>query len=181
MTLITGFTGAAIGNIFNASQGQVSFYLQSRYSFAQRVASAGSQRYAFDVRDGNGSHLFYFLTQIASGESGDTEYLAAGSGSPLLRTVRGRRTRCSAPGVVMQVTIGWSSTGASLYLNNTLVKSVRYTAPTPNWSAALSNFTRSIGAYEYLELRRLQRPRRRRHRRVHGVRARISEALALPR
>ena len=27
-------------------------------------------------------------------------------------------------GVVMRVTIGWSSTGASLYLNNTLVKSV---------------------------------------------------------
>jgi len=56
------FTGAAVGSIFNPSQGQVSFYLQSRYSFAQRQAIASSPRYAFDVRDGNG-HLFYFLTE----------------------------------------------------------------------------------------------------------------------
>src|SRR5262249_34834671 len=61
------FTGAQLGNIFNAQQGQIAFNLQSRYSFAQRLANAETARYTFDVRDGNGSHLFYFLTQVTSG------------------------------------------------------------------------------------------------------------------
>jgi hypothetical protein len=61
------FTGAAVGNIFNVSRGEISFYLKSRYSFAHRQASASEPRYAFDVRDGNGQHLFYFLTQVTSG------------------------------------------------------------------------------------------------------------------
>src|SRR5205823_6470156 len=43
------FTGSAIGSIFNVNQGQISFYLQSRRSFIQRLASAASARYAFDV------------------------------------------------------------------------------------------------------------------------------------
>ncbi len=34
------FTGSTIGNIFNAGQGQISFYLESRYSFAQRQSNA---------------------------------------------------------------------------------------------------------------------------------------------
>ena len=61
------FTGATIGNIFNVSQGQITFYLKSRYSFAQRTANAAAPRYAFDVQDGNGHHLFYFLTQVSGG------------------------------------------------------------------------------------------------------------------
>ena len=47
------FTGAPVGSIFNVNQGQISFYLKSRFSFAQRQSSATSPRYAFDVRDGN--------------------------------------------------------------------------------------------------------------------------------
>ena len=61
------FTGSTLGNIFNTSQGQIAFYLKSRYSFAQRTANASTPRYAFDVRDGNGNHLFYFLTQVSGG------------------------------------------------------------------------------------------------------------------
>ena len=61
------FTGSTVGNIFNTSQGQIAFYLKSRYSFAQRTANASTPRYAFDVRDGNGNHLFYFLTQVSGG------------------------------------------------------------------------------------------------------------------
>ena len=61
------FTGSTVGNIFNVNQGQITFYLKSRYSFAQRTANAAGPRYAFDVRDGNGNHLFYFLTQVSGG------------------------------------------------------------------------------------------------------------------
>src|SRR5260221_9726955 len=62
------FVGSTVGNIFNVSQGQVSFYLTSRYSFSQRHMSAAASRYAFYVRDGTTSnHLFYFLTEVSSG------------------------------------------------------------------------------------------------------------------
>src|SRR5579872_2945539 len=71
------FSGAALGNIFK-SQGQISFYLKSRYSFAQRQTSAAAPRYTFDVRDGNGNHLFMFYTKVISGYLQFT-YAAAGS------------------------------------------------------------------------------------------------------
>ncbi len=50
-------------------------------------------------------------------------------------------------GVSLAVTISWNGSTINLYLNNTLVKSVPYTLPTPNWSAS-SNF--DLGAYQYL-------------------------------
>ncbi len=121
-------TGTTIGNIFNMSQGQVTFNLQSRYSFAQRQASASAARYAFDVRDGNGNHLFDFLTQVVSGSLQFT-YLAAGAGSYYF-VPQGTENTLFGNGVTMQVTLSWNGTTSSLYLNGTLVKSVPYTAPT---------------------------------------------------
>jgi hypothetical protein len=138
------FTGAALGSIFNTAQGQITFYLKSRYSFAQRTVSAPTARYAFDVRDGNGAHLFNFLTQIASGSLVFT-YGAAGVGT-YYYVPAGTEDKLFGNGVILQVDISWSSAGVNLYLNNTLVKSVPYVAPSPNWSAA-SNF--DLGAYEY--------------------------------
>src|SRR6185369_565821 len=61
------FTSPKVGNIFDVNHGQITFYLKSRYSFAQRQVSASAPRYAFDVRDGNDQHLFYFLTQVTGG------------------------------------------------------------------------------------------------------------------
>jgi hypothetical protein len=138
------FTGAGLGTIFNTDQGQITFYLKSRYSLAQRVTTAATQRYAFDVRDGNGTHLFGFLTQVVSG-SLVFNYLAGGSGTYYYVPV-GTEDKLFGNGVILQVTISWSSGGVNLYLNNVLVKSVAYTKPSPNWTAA-SNF--DLGAYEY--------------------------------
>jgi hypothetical protein len=72
-------------------------------------------------------------------------YGAGGVGSYLCPAGRGgcsfRQRRSSAS----HDSLGAS--GSNVYLNNTLVKSVAYSAPTPNWSAA-SNF--DLGAQEYL-------------------------------
>jgi hypothetical protein len=139
------FTGAAIGGIFNTNQGQISFTLQSRYSFAQRQASAWSPRYAFDVRDGNGTHLFYFLTQVTSGYLYFT-YDIGGSGQNYWAP-KGTEDTLFGSGVTLAVTLSWSSSGLNLYLNGALVKSTAYSAPAANWTSA-SNF--DLGAYEYL-------------------------------
>jgi hypothetical protein len=60
------FTGASIGKIFKPRR----FYLESRYGFAQRSDSGSPERYSFDVRDRNGTHLFESLTQVAAVGSG---------------------------------------------------------------------------------------------------------------
>jgi hypothetical protein len=139
------FTGAGVGNIFNASQGQISFNLQSRYSFAQRTASAASPRYAFDVRDGNGVHDFYFLTEVSSGYL-EFGYDVAGT-SQYYYVPAGTENSLFGNGVIMQVTLSWNNGVAGLYLNGNLVKSSSFTPVSPSWTAA-SNF--DMGAYQYL-------------------------------
>jgi uncharacterized protein (TIGR03790 family) len=138
------FTGATVGNIFNVSQGQVSFYLQSRYTFAQRQASAATARYTFDVRDANG-HLFYYLTEVSSGRL--VISYNVGGGAQFYYVPQGTEDALFGNGVILQVTITWNGSLCQLYLNNALVQSSSYTVPTPSWTAA-SNF--DLGAYEYL-------------------------------
>ena len=138
------FTSATVGNIFNVKEGQISFLLQSRYSFAQREASASAPRYSFDVRDGSGAHWFYFLTEVISGTL-EFNYIVGGK-TLVYYVPQGTEDALFGDGVNLQVTINWGTSGTSLYFNNTLVQSSTYTAPTPSWTAA-SNF--DLGAYEY--------------------------------
>jgi len=138
------FTGAALGSIFNTGQGQISFYLKSRYSFAQRQASAAAPRYAFDVRDGNGQHLFYFFTMVSSGYL-LFEYEIAGA-SWYYYVPKGTEDALFGNGVILQVTLSWNGTAANLYFNGTLMKSIAYTPPSPNWTSAA---VFDLGAYEY--------------------------------
>jgi hypothetical protein len=143
------FTSTTVGNIFNVNQGQISFYLKSRYSFAQRQSAALAPRFAFDVRDGSNNHLFYFLTQTAN--VGTTPYLlftyvVAGSVQTYY-VPKGTEDTLYGTGVVLKVALAWASSGVKLYLNGVPVKSSPYTKPTPNWTAA-SNF--DLGAHEYL-------------------------------
>jgi hypothetical protein len=139
------FTGAALGNVFNVSQGQITFYLKSRYSFAQRKATATGQRYAFDVRGGGGTHLFSFMTQVSSGSllftsmaSGATNYYYVPAGT---------EDALFGNGALLQVTMTWGNGVSNLYLNGTLVKSVAFSTPSVTWNAA-ANF--DLGAFEYL-------------------------------
>jgi hypothetical protein len=138
------FIGATVGNIFDVNQGEISFSLQSRYTFAQRKANAATPRYAFDVRDGSGNHLFWFLTQVTS--NGLQFNYTVGTTAQVYYVPQGTEDTLFGNGVTLQVTMTWSSSGVSLYLNNTLVKSSTYKVPTANWSAS-SVF--DFGAYEY--------------------------------
>lgn len=139
------FTGSAIGNVFNLSQGQISFKLQSRYSFAQRQISAASARNAFDVREGNGNHQFYFMTQIVSGS---LVFYYEIAGTPFYYYVpAGTEDRLFGSGVTLSVMLQWNGSTASLYLNGSAVRSASYVPAAANWNAS-SNF--DLGAYEYL-------------------------------
>ena len=117
------FTGAPIGNIFNMNQGKISFTLQSRYSFAQRQATAATPRYAFDVRDGNGTHLFYFMTQCPaqlffSCTRQPAQHNTIGSA--------GTEDTLFGNGVALNVSLEWGASGLNLYFNGVLVRSRRF-------------------------------------------------------
>jgi len=138
------FSGAGVGSLFDVNQGEVVFYLTSRYSFAQRKTATAGQRYAFDVRDGNG-HLFTFLTQIASGNL-EFEYIVGGA-TQFYFVPPGTEDTLFGSGVILKVNVKWDGTTARLYLNDVLVKSAAYTKRAANWTVS-SNF--NVGAYEYL-------------------------------
>lgn len=138
------FTGAGVGMVFGVSQGQVSFNLTSRYSFAQRKASAAGQRYAFDVRDGAGRHMFGFMTQYTAPYLTFT-YTAGGSAGTYF-VPQGTEDALFGAGVQMQVTVVWGLSGSQLYLNGTRASALTASAA-GNWTAA-SVF--DLGAFEYL-------------------------------
>jgi hypothetical protein len=143
------FAGSPVGDIFNVNQGQISFYLKSRYSFAQRQTTASAPRFAFDVRDGQiNNHLFYFLT-LTSGGSLMFAYTAAGS-TNFYVVPQGTEDALFGNDVLLKVTIQWDGAATRLYLNDILVNSAPYALPTPNWTAA-STF--DLGAYEFLTSR----------------------------
>lgn len=137
------FTGAGIANIFNTAQGQISFNVKSRYSFAQRQA-AGSYRTVFDVRDANG-HQFYFLIQ-ANSQALLLSYMVAGVASSYT-VPSGTEDALFGNGISFAVTVAWANSTLTLSLNGKQVNSQPYAPQTMAWtSAALFN----IGAYEYL-------------------------------
>ena len=149
------FTGTTVGNIFNINQGQITFYLKSRYSYSDRVALAAEPRYAFDVRDSNpDNHLFFFRTQITAADNeqyllltwrvgnsavnGYTSYFYWVDPS-VVDTLFGK-------GVILKVTMKWNGATDQLYLNDVLVQSFSYSPVIPSWTAA-SIF--DVGAFEY--------------------------------
>ena len=140
------FTGAAVGNVFNFNQGQISFSLTSRANMAQR-AQATANRTVLDVRDGNPSnHLVSFTSQVTSGTlifyytvGGVSQYYYVPTGT---EEYTFRQWRHDAGGYRY-----WAKPNTlKLYLNGTLVNSSSYTPTVPNWTSAS---VLDLGAYEY--------------------------------
>jgi len=141
------FTGSGLGAVFGASQGQISFTLTSRYSFAQRQSIGEVQRSAFAVRDGNAQNQFYFISEIVG--SNLVFYYMVGGVGMWYYVPQGTEDQVFGSGVSLNVAIEWSGGVASLNLNGSPVMSQSYTSVAANWTAA-SNF--DLGAYEYLTL-----------------------------
>ncbi len=137
------FTGSTVGDIFNTSEGQIAFYLKSRYSFAERSANASGMRYAFDVTDGNGNHLFYFLTQVQGGLLFFNYGIAGTLQSTYLQP--GTEDATFGNGVILQVQMTWSAGVMNLYLNGNLAQSTPSANTAPNWT---SSSVFDLGAFE---------------------------------
>jgi hypothetical protein len=137
------FTGAPLANVFGLPHGEISFTLTSKHSFAQRLTAA--KRYAFDVRDGSGDHLFYFLTQVVAGKL-QFAYALDGT-SQTYNVPAGTEDKLFGNGVALKVLLKWDGSSMSLFLNGALANATPYVAGADTWSAA-SIF--DIGAFENL-------------------------------
>ena len=141
-TAFLSFSGAAVGSLFNISQGDLTFSVKSNFNLATRLSSLPSE-YIYAVDDGN-QRLFYFVAsaplQLPSGflrscrrRASNYYFLPVGQG----------KIPCLATGSRPKFRITWNGSNAVLYLNDTNVLSFAYTSLTPKWSAS-SSFT--IGA-----------------------------------
>ena len=128
------FTGSGVGSVFKIPQGQISFTLTSRYSFAQRQSTAASMRLAFSARDGNSQNQFYFMTQPMA-QYLVFYYMIQGTAGNYY-VPRGTEDQLFGDGVSLGVTLKWDGATASLYLNGTPVSSSPYVPAGANWNAA---------------------------------------------
>jgi len=131
--------GTQVGQTFGVNQGQVSFNLQSSYSFAARLALPEyNYRQVFDTWD-NSQDLFFFQAQAVWGRL--SFYYNMGGTSGLTYLVpTGTEDALFGAGVAMNVNMVWDGTNMSLYLNGNLVNKTSYAKATPNWTST-SSFT----------------------------------------
>lgn len=138
------FTGAALANVFGMAQGKIAFNLHSRYTFAQRKASAATGRFAFDAVDGSSRHQYYFRTQIVG--SSLVFYYMIGGTIFSYTVPAGTEDTLFGSGASLDVALGWDGSTATLSLNSTVVQSAPYVPAALNWNAA-SAF--DFGAFQY--------------------------------
>jgi hypothetical protein len=132
-------TGSQIQNIFNVSQGQISFNLTSSYNLAARQALPQySYRDVFDGFD-NSQELYLFQVQAEYGRL-IFGYNTGGTTVQSYYVPAGTEDTLFGQGVTVQVKLTWSGSSQSLYLNGTLVSTASYTPATPNWTST-SSFT----------------------------------------
>ncbi len=139
-TAFLSFSGAQVGNVFNVNQGNLTFYVKSSYSFAQRQALGSSNfREVFDVYDSTGE-LFYFESLTSGGRLIFQYKTGSRSSSGYYYVPVGQEDAVFGLGVVAQFQLKWNGSTNVLYLNGAQVATFAYTPATPNWGAA-SNFT----------------------------------------
>ena len=142
-TAFLSFSGAQIGNLFNPSHGDMTFYLRSSYSLAQRLAlPAPNYDYVFDVYD-NSQRLFSFLVYTTIGRL-EFSYSVGGATLYTYWVPAGQEDAVFGKGVVAKFRLTWDGTNTVLYMNDVVVRpAAPYTKAVPNWTST-SSFT--IGA-----------------------------------
>ncbi len=119
------FPGATVGSVFNVNQGQISFYLKSRQSFAQRLASGTS--YSASARCPGCQHSLVPVQHPGRYGYLQFSYTLAGA-STVYMMPPGTEEALFGNGITLKVTMTWDGGVAKLYLNDTLVQQSPYAA-----------------------------------------------------
>jgi hypothetical protein len=138
-TAFVNFGSSVFGTTLDNSS-EISFLLNSAYSFAERKALPSSNmRSAFEIYAANGP-WFCFNTYTTS--AGELQFAFGANGYSGVYTVPpGTQDHVFGKGVTVKIKITWTSNSFSLWLNDTLVQTNTITIPkTPDWGST-SAFT----------------------------------------
>jgi hypothetical protein len=137
-TAFVSFAGAPVGNVFNVSQGDLTFYVKSSYSFAQRVAlPAANYRLVFDVYDSTGE-LFMFESVTLNGRLIMQYRTGSRVSAGYYYVPVGQEDAMYGQGVVAKFRMTWDGSKNVLYWNDVQVATFGYTPSTPNWGSSSS-------------------------------------------
>jgi hypothetical protein len=138
-TAFLAFSGAPIGSLFNSAQGDLTFSLQSKYSFSERKTATPSE-VIFQVDDGT-RWLCYFL--ISGSASNLVFYVGVSGAGGYYVLPAGQEDMLFGKNVAVKIRITWNGSRAVLYVNDVSRLSFAYTPVASTWGAN-SSFT--IGA-----------------------------------
>jgi len=136
------FTSASFGTVFNNSS-EISLYLRSGYTFAERQALASpNMRSAFEIYDANGS-WWSFNTYTST--DGALRFGFGAKGYAAVYAIpAGTEDAVFGKGVIVKIRITWDASTFSLWVNGQMVQTNSVTQPkNPSWGST-SAFT--IGA-----------------------------------
>ncbi len=124
----------SVASVF-APTGQITFFLTSRYAWADRQNFTGS-RYAFDVLDSAGVHQFGLSSNVGFSTSG--KYLYFTAWGPTGKSVnyfvpKGSEDMLFGIGVTIRVAVTWTGTSFTFAVNGATVATGMYSA---TWSVA---------------------------------------------
>ena len=136
-TAFINFSGTALGPVFDSAS-EISFLLNSAYSFAERkLLPSPNQRAVFEVFD-NSSSWYVFDTYTASGQ---LQFSFGAEGYCGIYTVpAGQEDLLFGKGVTMKVRITWTTTSVTLWINDKWSRSFNIQPKLPSWTS-LSSFT----------------------------------------
>ena len=124
------FTSPRIGEIFDFNHGEISFYLKSTHTFAERVTLP--PRFVFEVC-GDGLELFQFSSYIFQGNRLKLRYKIGGYWGEYAVPF-GQEDQLFGNGVIMKVRLVWDSSTVRFFLNDVVVDSGAASPLSPNWS-----------------------------------------------
>jgi hypothetical protein len=140
-TAFINFAGGQVGQLFK-EQGEISFYVKSAYSFAERAAlPIPNFRFVFDAFDNWGRQFYFAYYTVANRlvflygawtTITNFYYVPAGQEDALFGRDR-----------VAKIRMVWDGSCTRLYVNDQYVASSLYLRRAPNWTA---NSTFTVGA-----------------------------------
>jgi hypothetical protein len=133
------FTGSGIEKLFKNGKGEISFYLKSAYTFAERQRlPVPNARCVFSVIDQSAPRYLMLVLPIAGRLS--LVYQVDGAVPQVYALPVGLEDVTFGKDVILKVRLSWDGATQRLYLNDTLAQSLSY-APNPvGWSAGSFTF-----------------------------------------
>jgi hypothetical protein len=126
------FTGSGVANLFNSDQGELSFYLKSKYSFAERATLPSyNYRFAFDATDGT-NKLFRFYTYGTASRL-QLCYATGGVDDICYYIPAGQEDAVFGKNIAMKVRLTWDGNQNSLYINDELARTATFTKKAATW------------------------------------------------